>query len=82
MKKYMIPLIIIISMSLSACGASNNEPSTTEPQASPTALPPLISTAECTAQSVEPEDLAQPGDWITGATEGYAVTMIEYADFQ
>ena len=38
--------------------------------------------AQCTAQSVEPGDYAQPGDWITGATEGYAVTLVEYANFQ
>jgi len=38
--------------------------------------------ATCTAQSQELGDLAQPGDRITGATEDYAVTLIEYGDFQ
>ena len=82
MKKYLIPLIILLSISLSACGNSNNESITTETQASPPTLPPIHQFAECTAQSQESENLAQPGDWITGATEDYAITMIEYADFQ
>ncbi len=82
MKKYLILLIILLSMSLSACGNLNNEPGTTETQASPPTLPPIRQVAQCTAQSQESVDLAQPGDWISGATEDYAITMIEYADFQ
>jgi cyclophilin family peptidyl-prolyl cis-trans isomerase/protein-disulfide isomerase len=78
MKKHLIPLIIFVSISLSACGTSNSDPTSLPPLT----LPPPQSIAQCTAQSQESEDLAQPGDWINGATEGYAVTMIEYADFQ
>jgi hypothetical protein len=82
MKKYSILLMILLSISLLACGNSNNEPRSTEPQASSPASLPTRSVAHCTAQSQESADLAQPGDWISGTTEGYAVTMIEYADFQ
>ena len=38
--------------------------------------------ATCTAESAEIPDLAEEGDWISGATEGYSVTMIEFGDFQ
>ncbi len=38
--------------------------------------------AQCTAQSAKSEDIARPGDWIKGATENYAVTLVEYGDFQ
>ncbi len=38
--------------------------------------------AQCTAQTIKMEDVAQPGDWIKGATEGYSVTLVEYGDFQ
>jgi hypothetical protein len=82
MKKRLITFIFLFSVVLSACGGSNSTP---EPDATqtppPTTAPPLV-TAKCTAQSVEPVDYAQPGDWITGATEGYAVTLVEYANFQ
>jgi len=82
MKKHLIPLIISLLISLSACGILNNESRTTESQASPPTLPPTRQFAQCTAQSQKSADLAQPGDWISGAREGYAVTMIEYGDFQ
>jgi hypothetical protein len=82
MKKIQIFLIILLSTYLSACGSSNNEPGTPEIPPSLPTLPPTRSVAQCTAYSQESIDLAQPGDWISGATEGYAVTMIEYADFQ
>ncbi len=82
MKKYLILLIILLFISLSGCGTSTNESRISETQASPPTLPPIRQVAQCTAQSQESIDLAQPGDWISGATEDYAITMIEYADFQ
>jgi cyclophilin family peptidyl-prolyl cis-trans isomerase/protein-disulfide isomerase len=82
MNKGLISFMALFPILLSACGGSNTASPVDETQViQPTAAPPQ-SMAVCTAQSGEPVDYAQPGDWITGATEGYAVTMIEYGDFQ
>ena len=42
----------------------------------------VSSSVTCTAVSEEKIELAQAGDWITGVTEGYSVTLIEYGDYQ
>ena len=80
MKKRIISLLFLLIMVLPACGGATDN-------TSPTDTPevengPTSSMATCTAQSQELGDLAQPGDRITGATEDYAVTLIEYGDFQ
>ncbi len=80
MKKRLLSLFFLLILVLPACGGAVNN-------TSPTDTPevdngPTSSMATCTAQSQELGDLAQPGDRITGATEDYAVTLIEYGDFQ
>ena len=82
MKKRLISFILLIPICLSACGGSNDAAPVDETQIPLSTITPAQSAAECTAQSAEPVDYAQPGDWITGATEGYAITMVEYGDFQ
>jgi hypothetical protein len=79
-KKRLISLLCLLILVLPACGNANDN-------TSPTDTPevdngPTSSLATCTAQTQELADLAQPGDRITGATEDYAVTLIEYGDFQ
>jgi hypothetical protein len=82
MKKGLTLFILLFSLALSACSGSNVTPQPGEGVTPLLPTAPLQVTAQCTAQSAESVDYAQPGDWITGATEGYAVTMIEYGDFQ
>jgi hypothetical protein len=82
MKKRLITLIFLFSVVLSACNGSIGASAADETQTPPPTTTPVQVTAQCTAQSVEPVDYAQPGDWITGAAEGYAVTLVEYANFQ
>jgi hypothetical protein len=82
MKKRLISFVALFPVFLAACGSLDAATAIDEtPSPLPTFAPPQ-SVAECTAQSAEPVDYAQPGDWITGATEGYAITMVEYGDFQ
>ena len=82
MKKGMILFLLLFSVLLAACGASNTSITIDETETTQPVAAPEQSIAVCTAQSAESVDYAQPGDWITGATQGYAVTMIEYSDFQ
>ena len=58
----------------------------TQPEALPTDEQPIVevvqSAVTCTAVSQEKIELNQEGDWITGVTERYSVTITEYGDYQ
>lgn len=82
MENRLISFIVLLPVFLAACGSLDAANSVDETPSPLPTIAPTPSVAECTAQSIESVDYAQPGDWITGATEGYAVTMIEYGDFQ
>jgi cyclophilin family peptidyl-prolyl cis-trans isomerase/protein-disulfide isomerase len=82
MKKGSILFLLLFIIILSACSASDTGLTAGETVTPLLAADPLQVAAQCTAQSAESVDYAQPGDWIAGAVEGYAVTMVEYSDFQ
>lgn len=82
MKKGLILFLLLFLIALSGCSASDAGLVAGETVTPLLAVDPLQAAAQCTAQSAEPVDYAQSGDWITGATEGYAITMVEYGDFQ
>jgi hypothetical protein len=91
-KKYLLTLILLVTLVLSACGGGNNtaedtEPILVQPEDEPTAdLAGTGSTsnapATCTAVSAPYEETVGEGDWVEGAEEGYTVTLVEYGDFQ
>ena len=87
MTKRLIFSLIFIVILLAACSSGENTANnynnsatneiSSDDQAEPSNLP-----AQCTARSAKSEDIARPGDHITGAVDGYAVTLVEYCDFQ
>ncbi|MEK6222965.1 MAG: hypothetical protein N2D54_12025 [Chloroflexota bacterium] len=86
-KKFDRLLILTFALFLAACGSNTTLPNTevaAEPPAPTPTEEPFISSsvAQCTANSADRPDFTLPNDWITGATEGYAVTLVEYGDFQ
>ncbi len=82
MKKRLLSLFFLLILVLPACGGANDNTSPTDTDTPEVNNGPTSSVAICTAQSQELGDIAQSGDRITGATEDYAVTLIEYGDFQ
>ncbi|MDH5606839.1 MAG: hypothetical protein OEY93_08125 [Anaerolineae bacterium] len=79
MKKSVSFSILGLALLLSSCFQTPPAPATPTPTDEPGII---TSKATCTATSEERPDYALPGDWISGATEGYATTIIEYGDFQ
>lgn len=82
MKKNFALSALALALILSACSTKSAEPTPLPPTPTEEDLRVVYSEAECTATSQEQIDYYLPGDWVTGAVEGYATTLIEYGDFQ
>ncbi len=86
MKKIVTILILILAvMALAACNGDGQANATNDGNnnsSNGTSSSSQSSLGECTAQSQELPDLALEGDHLAGELENYAVTVIEYSNFQ